>query len=546
MITHSKLNFMINKSILLAVLTITVNYSFAQVKRELNWQDFMNSVKSTEVAKPVNNGSFTIFQITDINKFLYKVEIEGKVFELQTPIPTELQTLFRLTPEQIAQRDADNKVKEAASIIEDDKNKMVAVKNKMDVKLQTVDNEKIADLSKTMTKLVRVCEEYYKKTSKLSEDVFSLKSARSKLISIAQSDRSFSSIKAMLNDVTIPDAEIVKQDFIALQQLYNKVEATYNEALKKAEEAKKDVQNSLNEANEAAKTAGNEQAALPTNASTTKKNAAKEKIEGADILAKDALSLQKSTVDYAAEIKQASDGVEEADELISDEVLLSLLDEVDFLYKELGNKNNFNVVSPPVQMDGDMVSYNVNITPCVTRTIGPNKSPMTFKFDIPARRGLKVDFSVGPALSFSDNSKDDKYFLEEVVGSSPDSVKLKRLDNNNSLSPSLAAMMHVYSRGAKGFALGGLFGVGVGFQSSTELNVNVYTGISLVAGKREKVMFNVGCSWLRVDRIKNKQFADGTNYAASKITIGDVTEKVFKPAFFFGISYNLTNKVEIK
>jgi hypothetical protein len=516
---------MIQKSILLFALVVVCNYSFAQVKRELNWQDFMNSVKATEVAKPVNNGSFTIFQITDINKFLYKVEIEGKVFELQTPIPTELQTLFRLTPEQVAQRATDNKVKEAATIIEDDKNKMQTVKTKMDLKLLNVDNEKIEALSQTMAKLVKVCEEYYTKTSKLSEDVFGLKSLRNKLISIAQSDRPFSSITAMLNDLTIPDAEIVKQDYIALQQLYNKVEATYNEALKKAEAAKKDAQTSLDDANKTAKTA---------------------KTEEADILAKDAESLLKATNDYVSEIKQASEGVEEADKLISDEVLLSLLDEVDFLYKELGNKNNFNVVSPPVQMDGDMVSYNVNITPCVTRTIGPNKSPMQFKFDIPAKRGLKVDFSVGPTLSFSDNSKDDKYFLEEIVGSNPDSVKLKKLDNNNAVSPSLAAMMHIYSRGAKGFALGWLFGVGVGFQSTTQLNVNIYTGISLVAGKREKVMFNAGCSWLRVDRIKNKQFADGTNYAASKITLGDVTEKVFKPSFFFGISYNLTNKVEVK
>jgi hypothetical protein len=196
-------------------------------------------------------------------------------------------------------------------------------------------------------------------------------------------------------------------------------------------------------------------------------------------------------------------------------------------------------------MDGDMVSYTVNITPCVTRTIGPNKSPMQFKFDIPAKRGLKVDFSVGPALSFSDNSKDDKYFLEEIAGN-PDSVKLKKLDNNNSVSPSLAAMMHIYSRGARGFAPGLLFGVGAGFQDAQSINVNIYTGISLVMGKREKVMINIGASWLRVDRIKNKQFADGSNYAVSKIALGDITEKVFKPSFFFGISYNLTNKVEIK
>lgn len=501
--------------ILILSLIISAQYSFAQEKREFKWQDFMNSVKSTEVAKPVKIGEFTIFQITDINKFLYKVEIAGKVFELQTPIPTELQTLFKLTPAQLEERAASNKVKEASGIIEEDKNKMATVKADVDTDPVVSNKEGVKGLSKPMAKLVKVCEEYYKKSSKLSEDVFSLKSARNKLISIAQSDRSFSAISAMLNEVTIPDPETVKQGYIALQQLYAKVEAAYSDALDKAKEAEKEAETELAEANMAT--------------------------EAAD----KAKMVQKKITGFSKAIEEASESIEEADKLISDEALLGLLDEVDFLYKELGNKNNFIVVSPPVQMDGDMVSYTVNITPCITRTLGPNKNPMQFKFDIPAKRGLKVDFSVGPAFSFGDNSRDDKYYLAEIPGS-PDSVKLTKLDNNNAISPNLAAMMHVYSRGANGFALGGLFGVGVGFQSVQDVNLSVFTGVSLVMGKREKVMVNAGCSWLRIDRIKNKQFEDSKNYASAKITLGDVTEKVFKPSFFIGISYNLTNKVEIK
>ena len=127
-----------------------------------------------------------------------------------------------------------------------------------------------------------------------------------------------------------------------------------------------------------------------------------------------------------------------------------------------------------------------------------------------------------------------------------DTVKLKRRDNHNIISPGLAAMMHFYPRSGKNIAWGGLFGVGAGFQSTEDINFSLYTGVSLVMGKRQKIMLSAGFSFLRVERLKDKQFEIDKEYPISKIDLANSTEKVFKSSGFLSISYNITNRIEIK
>jgi hypothetical protein len=494
--------------IFLSFVMFTSHIVTAQEKRELNWQDFVNSVKTTTMVEPVKIGKFTIFQITDINKFLYKVEIAGSVFELQTPIPTELQNLFRLTPQQLEQRANENKVKDGAEEVSEQAQKMIEVKNELD-NGKGGNSEKVKELKQTMTMLTRACDEYYKLSSSLAGAVFAMKASRNKLIMIAASDRAFSKIKAMTEEVELPNFDAIKRDYQRLQELYYKVEANYNEAEKRAEQA-----------------AANE----------------------SDV------NRKKELEDFVKKIKEASNGVEEADKLISDEALLGLVNDVEYLYSELQNKNNFLVVSPPAQMDGDLISYKVDITPSKTAMLGSNKSPMQFKFDIPAKGGLKVDFGVGPAISFGQKAKNDNYYLKTdyaVDGrpNSPDSVGIAKLTNKNVISPGIAAMMHIYSRSGKWSGVGGAFGVGAGFQGASDVNLNIYAGLSLVMGKREKVMLSGGIGWLRVSRIKEDQYREYTSklaYDKATLNLADLTEKVYKGSFFLCITYNLTNRFEIK
>jgi len=54
---------------------------YSQEIRQIDWQDFAASITRTNIADPVKTGEFAIFRIVNINKFLYKVEISGKVFD---------------------------------------------------------------------------------------------------------------------------------------------------------------------------------------------------------------------------------------------------------------------------------------------------------------------------------------------------------------------------------------------------------------------------------------------------------------------------------
>ena len=457
-------------------------------RRTLDWKDFTKSISETVIAKPARSGEFTIFEIRNINKFLYKVEMEGKTFELETPIPTELQTLFRLSPTELAKKTTNEKADEAVAKINKSTENMAEEKRKT---AETVAKAGATDASKefdeAMNELVNNCETYYKKSVTAAANIFKLKKARNSYITIAQMDLPFNQIRSKASDVTIPDGGI-ENEYFELKELYHKVEQQYNNALIKAEKA---------------------------GASAETKNV----------------------------IKKALEGIEEADKLIDEEGLLGLLNEVQYLGDELQNPKNFLAVAPPVQMDGDFVSYTITITPAATKAVGAHKSPINFKFDIPAKGGWKADFSVGPVVSFGDNAKDETYYLKEVPG--VDSVTLEKQDNDNAISPGIAAMMHFYPRSGKNWAVGGMFGVGAGFQSVNDVNFSLYAGGSVVLGKRQKIMLSTGVSYLRVERLKSPEFKAGDKYAATKIAIGDVTGKVFKPSFFLALSYNLTNRIEI-
>ena len=218
----------------------------------------------------------------------------------------------------------------------------------------------------------------------------------------------------------------------------------------------------------------------------------------------------------------------------------SIYSDVKYLYEELQNENNFKAIAPPVQADGDFVSYEVKITPARTNTLGAFKSPRSWKFDVPVEGGLKVDFSVGPVFALGDGALDEKYYFEQTADANMGI--LKERDNNNVLNPGVAAMMHFYKRSGKKMSWGGLFGVGAGFQTIDDVNLSFYGGVSFVLGKEQKIMLNTGLVFMNVERLKDDEFETDITYDTSMVSLNDVTEKVFKGSFFISISYNLASR----
>lgn len=239
-------------------------------------------------------------------------------------------------------------------------------------------------------------------------------------------------------------------------------------------------------------------------------------------------------------VEDALEKIEEAHEVIEGRNISGLLDEIETLNKAADDPKNFTITSTPIQMEGDAVEFKIKQTPKDPKVASEiTWAPLT----VPVKGGWKTDFSVGPAFSFGKESLDEKYYLENL---SDTTAALRGNDNNNSIRPGLAAMMHFYPRTGRYDAYGFMFGVGAGFQSIDDVNLSFFGGGSILLGKERKVILSGGISYLRLDRLKTPQYEKDAVYPVKPIDLDDVTEKVFRPSFFLSISYAIASKVEIK
>ncbi len=447
----------------------------------IDWQNFDESIKNAELLESVPFGKFHSFQIKDINKFLYKVTVQGANIELETPIPTELQTLFRVSK---GEREETAKNTELANAVKNSETEN-SLLNSFLVEMQlgalgVARDPAVVEREQDLQNFFQKNIELQNLFIRISDMVYSLKLIKVKLINHALKDIPFSEMEEILSDNKLipkdPSFELskVKNKFSEVQLIYKNLKEKYS--------------------------------------------------------------------DLNSEVKKAFEATENSFKVLSEETILVLFGEVDYLYSELKNKNNFIVMAPPVQAQEDFVNYQISVKPSKTNTLGAYKNPVSVDFDVPVRGGLKVDFSVGPAFSFGDKARDEQFFFEKVDPDTTENVTLSARTNNNAITPSIGAFMHFYRRSGKNTSFGGLFGVGTGLQSLDDFQVNYYAGLSLVLGKKQKIMLNSGVSFLRVDRLKEDQFVVDEEYMKNEFEISDVVEKVYKPSFFLSLTYSLANR----
>ena len=447
--------------------------------------------------KGVEFGTVQPFQIININKFLYAVTISGKNVDLTTPIPTELQTLFRLSSSELVNTQTTPTVSSAVNTTQTQVQKIALlsqnIQSKNAQKRAFNANPKnrraksfVAKTPETQLELALVQLEtdsrtYLTNAQAVSNDIDNLKIARVQLINIAKTDQSAAQIAVPTRAVTVPATTL--NNFSTLMRSFSAVQIDYNTVLD--------------------------------------------------------LSTDE---EQKAEITKAFEKIKAGLKSIQDEQIATLFGDVTFLRSELLNPQNFIVNSPPIQADGDFINFSGTITPTDANTLAAHRSPSHFNYDIPVYGGWKADFSVGPTFSFGSGAKDEKFFL--APSETDGNVILKERKNNNALSPGLAAMIHVYKRSGRNFTYGGMLGVGAGFQSTDDADVSFYLGLTSVVGKSQKIMISSGISFLKVDRLKTEQYKVGDEYLSSDINLTDITEKVIKGSFFIAVSFNLTNRVE--
>lgn len=472
------------QKILKSILILVVSISYGQKKetKTVDWQN-LKKINSSGITSGVRNGDFAIFEINNINKFLFQVTIAGETIDLQTEMSDEMRTLFRIPKSDEAEKTNNDEAEKSIENAVEGKDKMSSVESStipITATFTAADNLK---LKATVKNVVKECETYIAALEKISDNIGQLKINRVELVNLAKQDLSFKEMKRKVSNLTINSN--AQNDYINFETVYKRVKLLYKQAIEEAKNANQ----------------------------TTN-----------------------------TEIANALALIVKSYEQIEEEEFLLLYKDVKYLSDELNNEKNFTVTAPPVQMADDLVNYVVSITPINTNTLAPYNSKMEFSFDIPSNSGLEVDFSVGPTVSLGKNAKDEKYFLESSTTTIGNSI-LRQRDNNNSGTPGLAAIMHFYDRVANETAIGGLFGVGAGFQTIDDVDLSFYIGGTVVLGKKQKVMLNAGLSFLRVDRIKDKEYVVGNEYTTLNFDVNNVVEKVFKSSFFISLSYNITKRV---
>ena len=469
-----------NLILTLSLLCITSSFSQDEITRVIDWQK-LDEINKKELIKPVNKGNFAVFKIDNINKFLYQVTITGVNVKMETEMPNELKLLFRISDSQ--EKEITNNDKASKAV--DDSNKGLVMMEKLaesvTIMVDKKTQPKIDKINQDLKELIKECDKYILELDQVKKELLKLKYEKIDLINLAKKDISFLDMKKAVDNLVKPSNPVAT---------YNNMESKYTVVLKRYETAKEDALSDK----------------------------------------------MKNTIAEALKL------IEDAYEEIESEEFMNLYRDVTYLETELTTPANFYIISPPVQSKDDLINFKVSATPITTNSLAPYNSKTEFSFDIPVKGGVKVDFSVGPTLSFGKGAKDELYYLEEstTIGKS----YLRQRNNNNAGLPGLAVMMHVYNRGVKEAKIGGLFGVGAGFQSIEDVDLSFYLGASVILGKMQKVMINTGVSFLKVDRLKEKEFVEGNEYTTQDFDLENVVEKVFKPSFFIGLSYSLAKRVD--
>ncbi len=149
---------------------------------------------------------------------------------------------------------------------------------------------------------------------------------------------------------------------------------------------------------------------------------------------------------------------------------------------------------------------------------------------------LKVNFSTGYLLSFIG---DDNF---SIYTNSKDSIVGVRIGNSSKLTHSLGALAHVYCTNAGNANIA--FSTGVSFTSNSSLGF--YLGATGLFQEKNRLALTAGVSFTQVKRINTSNLDyDRHHHTAVFSSTSDHEiryDLVYRPAFFIGVTYNLSEK----
>lgn len=235
-------------------------------------------------------------------------------------------------------------------------------------------------------------------------------------------------------------------------------------------------------------------------------------------------SSKKGLIKEETAITNAANAIEENYKKLK-EIMTQIDEKVQKLAKEINNSENFMICSYPTQVDSDEIEFKVKIAK-KGESLPENPS---FTKKVNTYGGLRFDFSVGPVFTFGKKVNDEISYLAN------DSSSVKFRKAGNMTKPSAMAMMHITQRSGGICSFGGMFGVGVGLQSLTNISANFVAGVTAAFGRKDKLFLSAG---YMMQQISCRKEGVNTNFTkGSAFDSAIYTERVYKAAPFVSISY---------
>jgi len=151
--------------------------------------------------------------------------------------------------------------------------------------------------------------------------------------------------------------------------------------------------------------------------------------------------------------------------------------------------------------------------------------------------GWVMNFSTGPIFQLNAHNK--SYRLDP---SENDSTKVVIRENEikKSITPGIAAFMHVYPRSARSIRWGGItFGLGV---RNEDINIlSYYLGSSVMFGFMKRLVVTGGVSLVQINTLKPEYHIEQEVDKTENLKPENMVYKDYKLSFFLGFTFNLNN-----
>ncbi len=518
------------KNYLLIILLLSINVQIlqAQTKTEYNFE-----TKEPPKVSPTPLGENTVFKIYNINKFLYDVRIKAKQTEYNSEPPAVFSQVFN-----VEKKETTDVGEEAEKIVQE--------------QMETFSTESLKTKSSQENYLYRNELMLYAYTNELSEI--------ETLPDSLQSDTKIKELKKIVQELkteiteqkeTISELnEIINDEYSKIiQELYSqslKIQTSY-ELLEEAKVVKnKFVIISMTDGlnfNESKEQTDNLVTRYPfvnnpeKLLSSFNKIYKQFKLSYGLYLVNDKVKqrFENDVVRIKGSVSSLLSEIETLKKSVDKYNYLELFQNINVLYSELNNENNFFVVSDPVQAEKDVINFDIKITPRKNVKSSSVLETREFSTSIPIEGGVKIDFSTG--LFITTGLHNRSY---NTIVSTDDSTKSIITENkNNSLGQlSLGALMHISTRTISNFKPA--FSWGLGLNSRDLTNANLFIGASGMFGNNERFVISTGVSLANVDYLNGKY---SLNTEINTDDIGeDITEKATRVGVFISFTYNITNK----